>query len=259
MNNALAYKVQTEMPNTSLFITGTDTNVGKTTITAAFILALQQLDISVKVLKPIETGVDSEHREQSDTEQLRHLLSPTPSFDSVCLYSFPQPLAPLAAARETGLTIDLSRIRSHMHTLAQQCSFLLIEGAGGIFTPITHSHTMRDLVAFLNIQCLIVGNTNLGGINHCLLTLKALQQAGITVCGIVLNEPHFQHITATIQQQQKSTVALIRELSSVPVFGPIEYAAIVETNWQKGVHLLARHSEIQRLAIHFIETRPGIA
>jgi len=257
MNNALAYKVQTEMPNTSLFITGTDTNVGKTTITAALILALQQQGQSVGALKPLETGVDSRHREQSDTERLRHLLSPTPSFESICLYSFPQPLAPLAAARETGLTIDISRIRSHIHKLAQQYSFLLIEGAGGIFTPITHSHTMRDLVAFLDIQCLIVGNTNLGGINHCLLTLEALQHAGITVCGIVLNEPHFQHITATIQQQQESTVELIRELSSIPVFGPIHYTQRIETHWQEGVHLLARHSEIQRLAIHLMEPKNG--
>ena len=238
------------MSNTSIFITGTDTNVGKTTITAALILALQQQNTSVGILKPIETGVDSEHREHSDTDRLRHLLSPTPPFDSVCLYSFPQPLAPLAAARETGITIDFSPIRSHMHKLAQQHSFLLIEGAGGTFTPITPSHTMRDLVAFLNVPCVIVGHTNLGGINHCLLTLKALQHAGITVCGIVLNEPKSQRTTAAIQQQQKSTVELIRELSLPPVFGPIQYEEVVETNWQKGVHLLAEHSEIRRLATH---------
>ncbi len=237
-----------------IFITGTDTSVGKTTITAALLLALQQQGKSVGVLKPLETGIDSEHREHSDTERLRRLLSPTPSFDSVCLYSFPQPLAPLAAARETGLTIDLSRIRSHMHKLAQQYSVLLIEGAGGIFTPITPQHTMRDLITFLNIPCLIVGRTSLGGINHCLLTLEALQQVDITVYGIVLNEPSFQNTTAITRQQQESTVELIREWSSVPVFGPIEFTQMVETNWQEGVNQLAGHSEIQRLATHLSET-----
>ena len=105
------------MTSRSLFITGTDTNVGKTTITAALILALQQQSQSVGVFKPLETGVAVGHKEHSDTERLRHLLSPPPSFDSVCLYAFPQPLAPLAAARQTGTTIDLSRIRSHMHEL----------------------------------------------------------------------------------------------------------------------------------------------
>ncbi len=247
------------MTNRSLFVTGTDTGVGKTTMTAALLLAIQQQGKSVGILKPIETGVDSEHCEHSDTERLRRLLSPAPSFDSVCLYSFPQPLAPLAAARETGRTIDFSLIRSHMHELLQQFSFLLIEGAGGIFTPITQTHTMRDLVAFLDIPCLIVGHTNLGGINHCLLTLEALQQAGITVCGIMLNEPNVQHTSTTIQQQQKSTVELIQELSSVPVFGPIGFTQEVETNWQEGIHLLAEHSEIQRLTIHLNGTGPDIA
>lgn len=247
------------MTNTSIFITGTDTNVGKTTITAALLLALQQQNTSVGILKPIETGVDSQHSNHSDTERLRRLLSPTPAFDSVCLYSFPQPLAPLAAARETGITIDLSPIHSHIHKLAQQYSLLLIEGAGGIFTPITPDHTMRDLAASLDIPCLIVGRTNLGGINHCLLTLEALQHAGITVDGIVLNEPTAQNTSATIQQQQESTVELIRERSSVPVFGPVPYKEIIEINWQEGVHLLARHSEIRRLATHLIKTRPDIA
>jgi len=90
------------MTNQSFFITGTDTNVGKTTITAALILALQQQGNSVGVLKPVETGVDIENREHSDTDRLRRLLSPPLSFDSVCLYAFPQPLSPLAAAHQTG-------------------------------------------------------------------------------------------------------------------------------------------------------------
>ncbi len=223
------------------------------------LLALQQQGKSVGVLKPLETGIDAEHSEHSDTERLRRLLSPTPSFDSVCLYSFPQPLAPLAAARETGLTIDLSRIRSHMHKLAQQYSVLLIEGAGGIFTPITPQHTMRDLITFLNIPCLIVGRTSLGGINHCLLTLEALQQVGITVHGIVLNERSFRSTTAITQQQYESTVELIREWSSVPVFGPIGFTQAVETNWLEGIHLVAEHAEIQRLATYLSGTEPDIA
>ena len=76
--------------------------------------------------------------------------------------------------------------------------------------------------------------------------------------GIVLNEPTAQNASATIQQQQESTVELIRERSSVPVFGPVPYKEIIEINWQEGVHLLARHSEIRRLATHLIEKRPDI-
>jgi len=114
-------------------------------------------------------------------------------------------------------------------------------------------------MTLLNIPCLIVGNIGLGGINHCLLTLEALQQVGTTVDGIVLNEPSIQSTTAITQQQHKSTVELIREWSSVPVFGPIGFTQTVETNWQEGVHLLAEHSEIQRLVTHLIETEPDSA
>jgi dethiobiotin synthetase len=246
------------MINRSLFITGTDTAIGKTTITAALLLALQQGGKSVGVFKPVETGVDVEHWEHSDTDRLRRLFSPPPSFDSVCLYPFPQPLAPLAAARITGRTIDLSRIRSHMHKITQQVSFLLIEGAGGILTPLTHQHTIRDLVTLLNVPCLIVGSTNLGGVNHCLLTMKGLQQAGIRLCGIVLNESGSKNQIAITRQSQESTVELIREWSSVPVFGPIGFSQMIETNWQEGVKQLAGYSEIQRLATHLSETEPEI-
>lgn len=244
------------MTNHSIFITGTDTGVGKTTITAALLLALEQQGQSVGVLKPIETGLDSNCRNYSDTERLRRLLSPTPSFDSVCLYTFSQALAPLAAARKTGVAINLSRIHSHMAELAQHYAFLLIEGAGGIFSPITPKHTVRDLVTLLNIPCLVVGHPSLGGINHCLLTLNALQQAGITVCGIVLNEHHARNNTAIIQGQQESTVELIREWSSVPVFGPIEFSHRIERNWLEGINELAAESEIQRLATSLSETEP---
>ncbi len=248
--------VNPAMTNHSIFITGTDTGIGKTTITAALLLALQQQGQSVGVLKPIETGLDSECRNYSDTERLRLLLSPPPSFESVCLYALPQPLAPLAAARKTGVTINLSRIHSHMAKIAQQYAFLLIEGAGGIFSPITPQHTIRDLITLLNIPCLIVGHTSLGGINHCLLTLEALQQAGITVCGIVLNEHHSQNNTAIVQEQQESTMELIREWSSVPVFGPIEFTQRIERNWLEGINELSGDPEIQRLATSLSETEP---
>lgn len=245
------------MTNQSFFITGTDTNVGKTTITAALILALQQQGKSVGVLKPLETGVDAEHWEHSDTNRLRNLLSPPPSFDSVCLYALTQPLSPLAAARKTGTTIDLSRIRSHMYELTQRYSFLLIEGAGGIFTPLTPQHTIRDLVTLLNVPCLIVGNTNLGGVNHCLLTMEAIRQAGVPLSGIVLNESCPRKQALITRQQQESTVELIREWSSAAVFGPIGFTQ-VETNWHEGVRRLAGYSEIQRLAMHLSETGPEI-
>ncbi len=248
-----------EMTHRAFFITGTDTGVGKTIITGALIRALQQQGKSIGVLKPIETGVDSTHRECSDTDRLRHLLTPPPSFDTVCLYKFPQPLAPLAAAQRVGTTIDLTQIHSQMNELRRQYSVLLIEGAGGIHTPLTPRQSMRDLLKLLGIPSLIVGSTNLGGVNHCRLTVEALQQEGIRTCGIILNNSESTNQSTITQQQQESTVELIKNWSSVPTFGPIDYVKIIETRWQEGVTQMAEHAEIQRLATHLSEMGPEIA
>ncbi len=242
-------------PHPAIFITGTDTGVGKTTLTAALLLALQSKKQSVGVVKPIETGVDREQRQHSDTERLRRLLAPAPPFESVCLYPLPQPLAPVTAARQTGTIIDRSRIQSHIQELSLQYSLLLIEGAGGIFTPITPKETMRDLASLLQVPCLVVGRTDLGGFNHCRLTVEALQQANIPLCGIVLNTPNCPNTAITMRQQQ-ATVSLIKEWSPIPVFGSLHFVQKIQTQWEEGVNQLAKHSEIQRLASHLSETAP---
>ena len=247
------------MTDRAFFITGTDTNVGKTTMTGALLRALQQQGTSVGVLKPIETGVDATQPEYSDADRLRQLLTPTPSLDTVCLYTFPQPLAPLAAAQKSGTTIDVTRIHSHMNTVTRQYSVLLIEGAGGIHTPLTPRQSMRDLVKLLDIPCLIIGSTNLGGVNHCRLTMEALEQVGIRTCGIVLNNSEATNQSATTRQQQESTVELIKDWASVPTFGPIDYMKLIETKWQEGVTQLAKHPEIQRLATYLNEMGKEIA
>ena len=242
------------MPAQSIFVTGTDTGVGKTTMTAALILTLQQKGHQVGVLKPFETGVNAEHLERSDTERLRHLLSPPLPFDEVCMYPFPQPLAPLAAARALGTTINLSKIHSRIKALSPQYSFLLIEGAGGLFTPVAPKHTIRDFIALLKIPCLIVGHTDLGGVNHCLLTFEALRHAGIPVSGILLNESHSQSTDSFVHKQRESSVELIREWSLAPVFGPIGFTRTIEISWREGVNILSADSEIQRLATHLTES-----
>jgi dethiobiotin synthetase len=245
---------QTDKP--AFFLTATDTGVGKTIITAGLLQALHTKRQRVGVMKPIETGVDFQRPEHSDTERLRRLLSPPPSFDSVCLYAFPQPLAPFECARKAGTTIDMSHILSSYNTLLQHYSGLLVEGAGGVFTPITANQTMRDLMVSFHLPVIVVGGTYLGGVNHLLLTLEALERAKIKTCGVVLNDSVLPHPTPYGHQQRLSTIGLIRELSSVPVFGPLEYEKIVQTDWPRGVGMVANHPEIQRLAEHLIGTVP---
>ncbi|WNM63727.1 dethiobiotin synthase [Candidatus Nitrospira neomarina] len=248
--------MSTHPDHLAIFITATDTGVGKTTITAALVLGLKKKGYQVGVMKPVETGIDPQQTETSDTVRLQSLLSPPPSFASICLYAFSQPVAPLTCARATGTTIDLARIATAFHLLRQQHTVCLVEGAGGLLTPLSPTRTIRDLIATLNLPALVVGRTSLGSVNHMLLTLEALKGAGIRPCGIVLNDPLSTTQTESVIQQRSSTIRLIQEWSEVPVFGPLEFQKSMHRDWRTGVENLADHPEIQRLVRHIIETEP---
>ena len=248
--------MSTHSDHLAIFITATDTGVGKTTVAAALVLGLKKQGYQVGVMKPVETGIDPQQTETSDTVRLQSLLSPPPPFASICLYAFPQPVAPLACARATGTTIDLARIADAFHRLRQQHPVYLVEGAGGLLTPLSPTHTIRDLITTLNLPTLVVGRTSLGSVNHMLLTLEALNRAGIKPRGIVLNDPLSTTHTESFIQQRTSTIRLIQEWSEVPVFGPLEFQQTMQKDWRTGVENLAAHPEIQRLARHIIDNEP---
>ena len=229
----------------SLFITGTDTGVGKTVLTGTLLVALQEQGKKVGIFKPVETGIHPKREEQSDAGRLRRLCLPPSSPDSVCLYRYEPPLSPLACSRLVANPIDFIKILNHSHALAKQHELTLIEGAGGLLVPLTPTHTILDLLRALQIPCLIVSRTDLGAINHTLLTFRTLQQAGISSHGIVLNEPSPGN--RTVCSQRASTIELIRELAPVPVYGPIGFETTIASDWERGVHQLAGHPEIQRL------------
>lgn len=236
----------------SLCITATDTGVGKTVITGALVVALQQLGKNVGICKPVETGIHPQHEEQSDVSRLRQICSPTPTATSVCLYRYEPPLSPLACSRLSGKPIDFMKLVRHCQELTGQHEITLIEGAGGLLTPLTPTHTILDLILRLQIPCLVVSRTDLGAVNHALLTLHTLRQAGIPMHALVLNEssPAIEPFPAN--SQRASTIELIRELASAPVFGPIGYDHTIQSDWTSGIHQLAGHQAIQKLVTSLV-------
>ena len=236
-----------------LFITGTDTGVGKTVVVAALALALKQKGMKVAVMKPIESGVHPSHLEISDAERLRALIMPTQPRPTVCVFPLTYPLAPLAAARMAGVTIDFSIIISAYQELSIHHDLTLIEGVGGVMAPISRETTVRDLIKDLGVPSLLIGRTNLGGINHTLLALEALRARNLSVLGIVFNHPEGLPDSEPQTLQHRSTIELIKELSGVPVFGPLVFEAACEKNWATGVQSLSRHTAIETLADHVIE------
>lgn len=230
-----------------IFITGTDTNVGKTVVTAALGLALQRTGVNVGVMKPVETGCTPDSRTStSDGRRLHRLFVPQDPIELVGPYCFPSPTAPLHAARLARQTIDCHAVLDAYRALTGRHEFMLVEGVGGILVPLTETHDVRALLIRLNLPCLIVSRTSLGSINHARLTLMALRERRIPIVGVVLN--HTGAASSPEERRQaESTVQLIRELGGVPVPDPLPFYADLAEQWDDHVKTLATHATIQEL------------
>jgi dethiobiotin synthetase len=229
------------------FITGTDTGVGKTIVTAALAACLKQRGIGVGVMKPIETGVPPGGSLLSDAERLRDAAGVDDPVDLLTPYRFSAPLAPLAAARQAGVSIKLDHIVDSFLTLAARHPFMLVEGLGGVLVPIATQADVRDLIIELNLPVLVVGRVSLGGVNHALLTLEALQHKKIPTLGIILNQPAGKPGSSETSAQEASTLALINELSGTLVLGPLPYDERLKKDWTGGLNRMAGDPAIRAL------------
>ena len=120
-----------------VFITATDTGVGKTLVASALVKCLAQRGIDVGVMKPVETGVSRSRKAQSDGVRLRNAAGHCDSMAEVCPYVFPLPVAPLSAAETEGTAVQLTTIMRVFRALRQKHALMVVEGAGGVYTPVT--------------------------------------------------------------------------------------------------------------------------
>lgn len=176
--------------NGAIFITGTDTGVGKTYVACALAHALRQRGVDVGVMKPIATGCTPDASGRLVSEDALALSEAARSKDPMELINpeaFAPPLAPSVAARLSGRTLDIQRLMRAFRELRTRHQVLLVEGVGGLLVPISEHHTVRDLAQKLALPLLIVARNALGTINHTALTVEASRTAGLEVLGIVLN------------------------------------------------------------------------
>ncbi|MDX2185143.1 MAG: dethiobiotin synthase [Gemmatimonadaceae bacterium] len=176
-----------------LGITGTDTGVGKTIVTAALAALLAQGGRRVAVAKPIETGLDpitrrDERGDPPDHELLAEAAGAGDALAAVCPLVLPDPLAPMVAAARAGVEIDLRALDHAITTLSEGRDALLVEGAGGLLVPITAEVAFDALFARWRLEVIVVAANRLGCISHTRLTVAAARAAGLSVRGIVLNE-----------------------------------------------------------------------
>jgi len=239
------------MPNgaASLFVTGTDTGVGKTVVTAALARCLRRRGYRVGVMKPIETGVSAnrpDELDRSDAACLREAAASSDDWTLISPYRFLAPLAPRDAAQLEGRVLTFAPILDAFQTLKRRHQVLLVEGAGGLLVPISEDRDMSDLIGELTCPVLVVGRTSLGGVNHARLTLEALERRNLSVLACLLNQR--PEPGSLVEQQQQSTVSLVREWSQVPVLGPLPVERRLRADWEAGIEVLSVHPVIEELA-----------
>lgn len=230
-----------------VFITATDTGVGKTLVASALVKCLTQRGIDVGVMKPIETGVARSRKAQSDGVRLRNAAGHCDSMAEVSPYVFRLPVAPLSAAEAEGTAVQLTTIMRVFRALRQKHALMVLEGAGGVYTPVTQSLNALDLIHRMKLQAIVVGHTGLGGINHALLTIHALHRRKVPIVALVLNQRRPVR-TKTARLQEQSTVSLLRRLAGIPVVGPLPYNPSMKKNRNESVVRFAKTAPIKKLA-----------
>ena len=168
-----------------VFVTGTDTGVGKTLVACALARALRARGVDVGVQKPAETGVGAGG--PLDALALREAAGVDDPLDHVCPAARALPAAPAVAGEAAGRPIDLGRIRSAYARLRARHDAMLVEGAGGLLVPLAGSFSMADFAAELGLPLLVVARGSLGTVNHTLLTLEVAAGRGLTVAGVVVS------------------------------------------------------------------------
>ena len=199
------------------FITGTDTNVGKTVVTACLLALYREQGIDTGVMKPIETGVDEKCSSEanSDAKFLLTISGNGDPIEEICPIRLKPTAAPLQAARITGQTIDISLILENFRRLQAKHDRMLVEGIGGLLVPLTADYSVSDLIKDMNLPLIIVSRFSLGTINHTLLTVKAARETGVEIAGIILNHSEDR----SLNEIELGQASLIQELSNVPVLG----------------------------------------
>lgn len=175
------------MKTKGCFITGTDTGVGKTLVTAGLAAVLmERYGKRVHLWKPVQTGVRPDDAEADSVRLKRGSGSDQPA-ETIATYTLDEPLAPWMAAERAGVKLQFDRLLEEGRRRMAAADILLAEGAGGLLVPITDRETVLDLAAAIGLPLLVVARAGLGTVNHTLLTVSQARHRGVPVAGVILN------------------------------------------------------------------------
>jgi dethiobiotin synthetase len=196
-----------------IFVTGTDTGVGKTIVAASLVCAVRQTE-KVCYWKPIQTGIEQD----DDTATVKSLARCAADEIFDCGFRLQRPLSPHLSARLAGVEITLEKVR-RFRVVDER--FWIVEGAGGVLVPLNERDLMCDLMKVFGLPVLVVARTQLGTINHTLLTLEALRSRHLMLCGVVMNGERNEENRKAIEHYGG-----VQTVAEMPVFEQLDFEVL---------------------------------
>lgn len=201
------------------FITGTDTDVGKTWVTLGLLKVLADAGYRTAGFKPVACGgIETiQGLRNEDALLLGEHATLRASYDEVNPYFFTAPIAPHLAARDAGVRIELARIKAQFDILAARADYVIVEGAGGWLVPLNERETIADMARLFGLPVVMVVGMRLGCLNHALLTAQSIAQHGVPLAGWVANavQPQFPEL-------ERNTAALCERIGA-PLLGKVPH------------------------------------
>lgn len=203
--------------NRGIFVTGTDTGVGKTWISLGLMAALQAQGLAVLGMKPVASGCDTtpDGLRNEDALLLQQQGSIPVVYEVINPYAFAPPIAPHLAAAQAGRRIELDLIKDTYRALAAQAEVVVVEGAGGWLVPLSDEVTMAGLAQALDLDVVLVVGMRLGCINHALLSAESIRAHGCRLAGWVANT------LAAPMAQLENNIATLQQRIAAPLLGVV--------------------------------------
>ena len=209
----------------SIFVTGTDTDVGKTYVTSGLVITLRKMGVDVGIMKPFAAGIPQKQGFKSeDVEILSKAAQVTDPENLMNPQFFKMAASPYTASKELKMKVRLDTVLSRFKKLSKLHSMLFVEGMGGIMTPILKNYFVSDLIKDMNIPAIIVTRNKIGTVNHTIMTCKMCQKYKIPVKGIIIN--NFDSEGYKTKRLSKD----LYELNGIPILGTIPYMEDLSDN-----------------------------
>jgi dethiobiotin synthetase len=229
-----------------IFITGTDTDVGKTWVAAGLTAVLRRWGLKAVYFKPVQSGCPEEGGRLIPTDALlaREVAGLEEPLELLTPITLRLPLAPAVAACQEGRTVELAQVAAALEDLSRRHDIFVVEGAGGLCVPVVNLRFwVLHLAAWLKLPLMVVAKPGLGSINHTVLTVSAAHQAGVPVAGIVLNR-----YPARPSLAESTNPEVIAALTELPILGRVPEVRDLRHPGEREIFLAAMDEVARHLA-----------